>query len=579
MAVLQPLNAYFSRKALQKVELKDAYREKIEQILRLYKYKEVQVKVSAVFRELYPELSDASANRALSRLAQHINECANAQGVKLVMMVSTSKGTDKRAVWFEGPAAEPNLANFDDLKGVPPKRLVETQGIFMDREGGQELVTHDALKDWAVRADSPQFFALLGEHGTGKTVACQRLAKELGALRTQDANTPLPLYFDLRHVTGLDKGLPTLAEILEECMERGWIDQNGEARFTLERLYQSMEAQPALVIFDGLDEALVKLSEADGQAFTRTLYKVAEDIEARRKSKKIRDIPPLKILISCRTHFFRTLREQKNHFIGQVDKEPFITMLLLPLEASQVERYLQSAFPKIDAHKLLETIRSIHNLTELSHRPITLKYIADYLPEIEADRATGKTIQSVALYEKIVMRWLERDVGKHHIHPKHKMPMAMHLAAYLWQEGSGALEIHKLEDWLSAWLRSNRDIEWRYRNTHPDQREEDLRTTNFLVREDVQAAENARFRFAHPSLLEFFLAKYLLGAIEEDKPERWQIKEPSRETLDFLGQMLALSENRATLLHTLNAWGQTRREQVNERLLRDVLLAQEKAHP
>jgi predicted NACHT family NTPase len=173
----------------------------------------------------------------------------------------------------------------------------------------------EALTEWAERKDGPQFFALLGEYGTGKTIACQRLVRELSDLRARDVAAPLPLYFDLRHVTGLDKGAPTLAKTLEECMARGWIDQN--ARFTLERLYQSMASQSAVVILDGLDEVLVKLSEADGQVFTRNLYKIAEDIKARRERGKRGNIPPLKMLISCRTHFFRTLREQKNHFTGQ----------------------------------------------------------------------------------------------------------------------------------------------------------------------------------------------------------------------------------------------------------------------
>ncbi|MDR1462335.1 MAG: hypothetical protein LBI68_04255, partial [Azoarcus sp.] len=80
-----------------------------------------------------------------------------------------------------------------------------------------------ALRDWMRQAHPPHLFALLGESGMGKTIACQRLVKECHVLRVQDASAPLVLYFDLRNITGLRGKCPTLAETLEECMERGWL--------------------------------------------------------------------------------------------------------------------------------------------------------------------------------------------------------------------------------------------------------------------------------------------------------------------------------------------------------------------
>jgi nucleoside phosphorylase len=416
-----------------------------------------------------------------------------------------------------------------------------------------------ALKDWAKETASPHFFALLGEYGMGKTVTCQHFFEQLKEQRIREpATTPLPLYFDLRNVTGLDSRVPTLAQVLEECIERGWLDHNGVAKLTQDELYTSIESVPVIFIFDGLDEALVKLNEQDGQALTRNLLKVCDDIEARRKDKALAPCP-VKVLVSCRTHFFRTLRDQKNHFTGQErgnrQANAWSSMVLLPLNEAQVTAYLKGAFPELDTEKLLATIASVHNLAELSQRPITLRWLKDFLPEIENKRMGGKTVYGITLYRDVVLRWLERDSGKHQISKKeHKMKLAMHLAAYLWGNGNGSmLSAEKIEDWLHAWLESEPTLKRRYAHVSPDQLEEDLRNSTFLARQDGRNGSN--FRFAHTSLLEFFLSQYLFTALEENAPERWQLPYPSEETLDFFGQTLAEANN-PQHLRRLNEWGQ-----------------------
>jgi uncharacterized protein YjbI with pentapeptide repeats len=68
---------------------------------------------------------------------------------------------------------------------------------------------------------------------------------------------------------------------------------------------------------------------------------------------------------------------------------------------------------------------------------------------------------------------------------------------------------------------------------------EDLRTATFLAREGED-----QFRFAHTSLLEFFLACHLYRALLDGVMEQWAIPLASRESLDFLGQLLVEDEGR-----------------------------------
>lgn len=78
--------------------------------------------------------------------------------------------------------------------------------------------------------------------------------------------------------------------------------------------------------------------------------------------------------------------------------------------------------------QIRDMVRSVHNLEELTQRPFTLRLVAELIPDIEKDRLAGRPVYGVTLYRHMARRWLERDAGKHHIKPEHKI----HLAAYLW---------------------------------------------------------------------------------------------------------------------------------------------------
>ena len=358
------------------------------------------------------------------------------------------------------------------------------------------------LLEWVDNPDAPHLFALLGEYGMGKTVSCQRLVEALNTRRQEDAIRPLPLYFDLRNVTDLDTRVPTLPEIIADCNSRGWDGGAATHHYSLDDVYKCMD-RGAVVIFDGLDEVLVKLREHDGSIFTQTLQKLLTDYELRTSA-----VAPAKILISCRTQYFRTLSHQRNHFTGEErgDKnaDSFHSMVLVPLSDEQVEEYFVKAFGEVDLEQLTNLIKSVHNFTELSKRPITLKLISEFIPEIEADRKAGRQVHAVSLYRKMAHRWLDRDQGKHHIRPEDKMHLAAHLAAYLWRQGSRLIEAKLIEDWFHSWLDDQPALRVRYKSLHPEQLEEDLRTATFLSRRDGDTG--SEFQFAHTSLQEFFLA-------------------------------------------------------------------------
>ena len=438
-------------------------------------------------------------------------------------------------------------------RGMPSTMDKEETGSGLRGRLAGESDGVDVLVEVLSWVDEPgaiPVFALLGEYGMGKTVTAQRLARELEIRRADDPARPAALYFDLRSVTGLDRAVPTLAQVVEECMSRDWVAEGDSAAYTWANVL-SWLASGAVVIFDGLDEVLVKLDTGDGRTFTRTLLGIVEEQRARGGQARV--------VITCRTQYFRTLREQSNHFTGQergnTREDVFRALVLLPLTEAQILAYLRAALPGTRPHEILDMVRTVHNLTDLAQRPFTLRLISQFLPDIEADRQAGRTVYGVTLYRRMVDRWLERDAGKHHLRPEDKIELAEHLAAHFHASDTNSLAADALEDWMHAWLAASPRLARRYARLHPDHLEEDLRTATFLAR--IDGTQGSGFRFAHTSLGEYFHACHLLRAIADDRPNSWDVEPPSPESLQFLGQLLAERRD-PDLMSRLTTWAQQR---------------------
>jgi WD40 repeat protein len=432
----------------------------------------------------------------------------------------------------------------------------------------------EALHRWAEDANAPSLFALLGEYGMGKSVTCERFYEELRAKKHEDNSRRDTMLFNLKDLT-LANGVPTLAETIDECAARGWPGAR-RGDINLDFVWEKMRTG-AVIIFDGLDEVLVKLTAAQGQSFTNSVLQLATEYRARHPEGA-----PARLLIACRTQYFRSLDSQRTHFLSQhrsgTHAQDYRALELLPFRPDQVEGYLKRTLPSEDTGRLMELIRSVHNLEELSQRPYTLKLIRDFIPEIEAERAAGREINGVTLYRKMVNGWLERDAGKHHIRPEDKQSLAAHLAAHLWRSRAFAIPVADLENWLHLWLQDQPALAARYARLSAEQLEEDLRTATFLARQDGDDPSKGEFRFAHASLQEYFLAEYLLMTARENRPEQWSMRPPNMETLDFLGQMLSIEPDKKAF-STIESWRVTPRPRINTLIVAFASRARVKSWP
>ncbi|MBL8233127.1 MAG: TIR domain-containing protein, partial [Bryobacterales bacterium] len=427
------------------------------------------------------------------------------------------------------------------------------------------------LREWIADPKSPRYCALLGEYGMGKTTTCKALLRELYQMRSEGKPVPVPVYLDLGHVGDAAKRDLTFSEILAEILKRGWKGGLNEQPLEAGELTRILADRETLVIFDGLDEVLVHLTPNQGNRFTRELFRVLPDADA--EGCKTR------LLITCRTHYFRTLRDQKTHFTTQdrdnVRSEHYRAFVLLPFAEDQIRTYLQQTLPDENIERVMGVIREVHNLREVAERPYTLSLIARHFAQIERWKAEGRRVTGLTLYQHMVNSWLERDEGKHQITPDHKQMLMEYFAAEVLRSGKRTWNVAQVEQWLIDFLRANPAIAEHYHGRDRVLLKEDLRTATFLVREGEDA-----FRFAHTSLQEYFVAGYLRRALLDGAPASWAVPGVSRETLDFLGQwLLERQGDRDGALRCLEQLRDRYVANASELAFRYCLLAHRKGYP
>ncbi|MGB8199744.1 MAG: NACHT domain-containing protein, partial [Pseudonocardiaceae bacterium] len=371
---------------------------------------------------------------------------------------------------------------------------------------GPPLPAVDRLVTWATAegAGAPRLCALLGDVGMGKTTTAKLFTQKLLELGASGTRCPLPILFDLRDVriTGLADTM-TLEHILDGMLDANRPPSVPRDQLSADVVRERLHQGDAVVVFDGLDEVLVHLNPHDQQLFTRQLWRA---LGAGTSAK---------MLLTCRTQYFRTIREQITYFTGAgrhgLRSEDYLTLLMLPFREHQVREYLATNLDRDVAwvDGFLDTIRAVHDLPDLARRPLTLRLIADQVEFIETAKLEGRTLRAVDLYGEVVERWLSRDSGKHTLIPEHKQLLMEEIAAGLWRSGRNSWAAAEVDNWLLDVLERRPDLQRHYRERVPDLWKTDFRTATFLHRED----EDDTFAFGHRSLAEYFLARYLIRTL------------------------------------------------------------------
>ena len=350
------------------------------------------------------------------------------------------KRVARRNEWIRQSAQDPDVPDPEKNKG----RLVDLDGRFAineDSSSSSALPAIDLLTEWALKtqSDCQPFAAVLEEFGMGKTTTLKFLARELIEDRKTNPDTPLPIYFDLRDLSlDLRKEIPSLDECLNSMITRA--ANRKELPFVAEDFRHLVEVEGAIVIFDGLDEKLVGIDVEQGNFLLKELWKIlpGQTRDHRRKLIKAGGKPG-KMILSCRSHFFRTLGEQAGALVGQrrevVKEADYKALIILPFNDDQIRAYLSRKVGEEAVDVVLKMIAGIHNLNDLAPRPFFLSLISKQISRLERDLLAGREVRGVTLYDNIIDDSLDRDEGKHRLLREHKPLLMEKVASALWASG------------------------------------------------------------------------------------------------------------------------------------------------
>ena len=450
----------------------------------------------------------------------------------------------KKIVAMQG---EQNILENENYRGEGEKIIDRRRNYGQEKNEETEkrinVEVQEGLKDWLNSPDLP-FMALLGDYGMGKTTSCRLLHKNL---KEDDKSTPRypnmenHYFFDLRDFpAGYKEELnphakPTLAEIITACLHVHGRDPANTEAFIRE-IQNNLRRNRALVIFDGLDEVLVYLNPVSVDAFIQQLLGILP-----RSSQNMGEegAPAFlgKLLLSCRTHFFPTLKSQAQTLYrrnrGAIRSKDWTSLLLLPFKEEQIREYFTRHFPEKDPESFIQILNDIHDLKGLAARPYLLGLLSRQIERLENDRREGRTVNTASLYDNFVEDWLERDDGKHQISKIHKPLIMEALAEELWLKPQQAQSFEKMALWFEDFVLGHRVLKNRYGDRRSAETFlEDLRTATFIRRGD-----NDGFAFVHRSIHEYFLARRLLSAMANGEDKPWRLPSLSRETLDFAADL------------------------------------------
>jgi hypothetical protein len=299
----------------------------------------------------------------------------------------------------------------DNLKQPIRARAQRSNFQALEKEPsneGSDALT--VLTEWARDRSGPPFCAVLGQYGMGKTTTLKWFTRELLARRATEPDLPLPIYIDLRYGELMpEQPLPTLEALLDDHLARS---PHLDVRPRAADLLRQVREHGALIIFDGLDEKLVHLKPDRAREYIRTLWRVLPS------SVRTSGQASGKLLISCRSHFFRDLQQQAGFLLGEgrEDIKPgrrnadsnaakegdYRLFVMLPFTEQQIADYLNGTLGDRAGAAALTTIRKVHNLRELAERPVLLAHLAGHIGDLESAHARGDVINAAAVYERVV---------------------------------------------------------------------------------------------------------------------------------------------------------------------------------
>ncbi|WP_170115600.1 pentapeptide repeat-containing protein [Melittangium boletus] len=390
------------------------------------------------------------------------------------------------------------------VEALRAERLSSVNGSFVQptvRVGEALLPALEALDQWLDSKD--QTALVLGEYGAGKSTT---LAVWCSRLWSRDEG-PRPLLCNLASVaTGSDAhGI---------LLDAAGVEDTSANRAALRLLIRTRQVLP---VFDGFDEMATRLDSGGLAGRLSELLGVAEDTG--------------RVVVSSREHYFEsetTLHSTAAEALRQAlgTSSGLTRLTFLPFDLGQIRELMEKSLPSQQkVNEALRRIQDTYDLMDLVTRPLLLGMV---LASIERIAPTAR-VAPADIYEAYLRHWLSQtsEDGESLTHAQ-KQEFAEALAEELWRSGRTSC----------SWRELRKTVRERMGQQLPDHLTpvavfRDIEGGAFFVREGEE-----RYRFAHKSFLEYFLARALVETLEAQPEQALDTRPFTREVAAFLGEVL-----------------------------------------
>ncbi|HNI24024.1 MAG TPA: pentapeptide repeat-containing protein, partial [Plasticicumulans sp.] len=436
---------------------------------------------------------------------------------------------------------------------VAQRVLLESEPELKD---GVDLIEH--AQAWANGAGR-RLWLVLGDYGTGKSSFFKRFAYELATRAIQEPDAPVPLAIDLKDYPNAI----SLEALLQEHLRKE-LNWHGNP----EILLYLLAAGRVTLLLDAFDEmGTAALARSVEDQFRQLVRPTAQGGEGARCNR---------VLITCRTHFFRDQQQIKDvaggHADDLVSSDSALGQLARQFDASidevmlfndaQIAEFLCRHLGEEKSQEALAFIRRTYDLESLAPRPVLLDMIVQTLPAL---MQAGGAVTPAGLYLRYTGQWLNDNSGGNlRTSPQQRLKLLEMLAQTLWGLPEHRIHYRKLEALVHELPDALRD------GIDPQRIDLELRTAAFLTR-----TADGFYGFSHKSFREFFFARALLRALRCDVATAAAVLDTARvtpEMVAFLADLMETADEQPLAVLTTSILSAPYRRRVSENA---VLLASE----
>lgn len=446
---------------------------------------------------------------------------------------------------------------------------------------------NEQLNHQLSKAQRTRLFYLLGDFGSGKSGVCKELIGKLYQTYEENrftdtmAKPTLPVYFNLGLLTGIYGELEFANKSLAELIEVMFC-VTGVPKVAGDDIIKLVRQYPCLVVFDGFDEAVQKLSKNQQNGFLNKLLSILPSMQyskdlMRMLGKPVEEstIPdsPSRLVLSCRTQLFESTQEQTAFMEAFYHTEMSINGMLNyqayqldALSMASVQKSIKRDIAFInkqarnqynkdkqnkDEQDELKQLNTSHPdcqafleyLVDLSISPLLLALAKSLIPSIQPSLDKTGTINSAEMFTDLISKVMQRDRVKSTINIKEKQQILGAIAIKLWQDRTSHISLENLRTYFFTHYREHRQLQLGI---------DTGRVELEIAMQDLHNAMLVRnqhdmYAFYHPLIGNYFLAVGLFEVVR-------QARQPD-DLKHIADAIFQTDKHTKTLMDTLNIDG------------------------